>query len=44
MVGCGDEWCYEPWNWMELRILLGLARLGMAGGYAGNPYDPVGGG
>lgn len=38
MVGCGENWCVNPWDWMITHILLRLAILG-AEGVAGNDVD-----
>lgn len=34
MNGCGDQWCFTPWDWMVTVILYKLAIFG-AEGYAG---------
>jgi len=36
MTGCGENWCFNPWDWMTTFCLLKLAIFG-AEGYAGSP-------
>ncbi len=31
MVGCGEEYCWYPWDWMINRILLRMALFGATG-------------
>jgi len=44
MVGCGEEWCYYPWDALMGYIVLKLAMYGRDGMSAGVPYNPVCGG
>lgn len=38
MVGCGENWCVNPWDWMTTFMLLRYAIAG-AIGMAGEPVD-----
>jgi hypothetical protein len=31
MVGCGENWCFSPWDWMVTHILLKMAIAGAEG-------------
>jgi hypothetical protein len=41
MLGCGEEWCDDPWTWMTGYIMVGLAIL-RGKVYASQAYEDGG--